>query len=362
MIRRIVFLLLLPWWLAAAEPGAECRLAVGYLLRNLGPDGRFVYLRGAGGAPVPDEYNVLRHCGAVYALGLYYERTPNPKVARAMAAAAKHVVDNYLRPLDAKGKLLAVWDDADPKLGGAGLGLLALLAAERVDPDVVTLTQLRALGRFVLCLQKPDGDFHSEFDSAAGRPSDRWRSLYYPGEAALGLLALHDRDPDPKWLEAAAKALLHLAERRKGKTEVEPDHWALLATAKLLSLDVTLPPGCRGKLVAHAATICGSILRAAEAEGRGGCLTADGRTCPTATRLEGIEAALTFLPERDVALRRRIEARVEAGTAFLARSMLKKGPLSGGMPAVAPGRGGGAKGTEIRIDYVQHALSALLAR
>ncbi len=118
-------------------------------------------------------------------------------------------------------------------IGAAGLGLAAFAAVDRTRPNTVPLDQLQALGRFVLFLQKPDGGFYSRY--LAGKGLDRdWQSLYYPGEATLGLVSLYELDKSREWLIAASRALARLAEDRAGPQEVPPDHWALIAMAEFL--------------------------------------------------------------------------------------------------------------------------------
>jgi hypothetical protein len=97
----------------------------------------------------------------------------------------------------------------------------------------------------------------------------------------------------------------------------------------------------------------------------GGGFTQDGRTTPTATRLEGLLAALEFLPREDTALRAQIEAAVKLGVEFLLRAQIKSGPFAGGVPGAMPERTSvvmkaQARESELRIDYVQHALCAWL--
>jgi len=115
----------------------------------------------------------------------------------------------------------------------------------------------------------------------------------------------------------------------------------------------------REELVRHAIQICESILRQQHS---GSTMTLDGafdsmgRTTPAATRMEGLLAALEFLPKGR--LTEEIEAATSRGIAFLLRAQIKSGPYAGGMPGAflpdAPGA------SEIRIDYVQHALCAWL--
>ena len=128
-----------------------------------------------------------------------------------------------------------------------------------------------------------------------------------------------------------------------------------------------------GAIVDHAVQICTSILNQA---GRVppnptvyGCFTDDGRTTPTATRLEGLLAALTFLPQDQDALRKRIRDHVNKGMSFLIRSQITGGQYAGAIPrgvhplpqthprfTLAFNR----RVSEVRIDYVQHALSAMI--
>ncbi|MDX1607393.1 MAG: hypothetical protein R3202_14470, partial [Candidatus Competibacterales bacterium] len=90
---------------------------------------------------------------------------------------------------------------------------------------------------------------------------------------------------------------------------------------------------------------------------RGG-FTADGRTTPAATRLEVLLAALTFLPPGP--RRQRVERALRAGLEFLLAAQFTTGPRAGAVPRYAvPALSDHPRAWEIRIDYVQHFLSAL---
>ena len=99
-------------------------------------------------------------------------------------------------------------------------------------------------------------------------------------------------------------------------------------------------------------------------------MTLDGRTCATATRLEGLIAALTFLRDEDHFLAERIRGSVVQGIPFLLRSQVQSGAYAGAIPrAIRLLPRGHAlasdafnrRSTEVRIDYVQHAMSAMIA-
>jgi hypothetical protein len=272
---------------------------------------------------------------------------------------------NYLA-LDASSSTLAVWSRPPPtnrkaELGAAGLGLVAFTAVEHAQSNTIPLAQLQALGRFVLFLQKPDGSFYSRYFADKGRDRD-WQSLYYPGEAVLGLISLYELDHSRKWLIAAGKGLAYLAESHAGPQEVSPDHWALIATAKFLPYYTqSACPVSRAELVQHAIRICERFLReqvmdASDARLNGG-FDPGGRTTPSAIRLEGLLAALEFLPKSDTELRARIETAVQRGIVFLLKAQITSGPYAGGMPGAVLATGSPRKAqsvSEVRIDYVQH--------
>jgi hypothetical protein len=160
---------------------------------------------------------------------------------------------------------------------------------------------------------------------------------------------------------SAGKALSYLAKSRAGLATVPADHWALIATAKLLPY--CEDGGCatsREELVRHAVQVCESILRdqfkGSAAVALDGAFDPEGRTAPAATRLEGLMAALEFLPEGE--LRERIEAATGRGVGFLLRAQVATGPDVGGMPGAIVTRD--LDSGEIRIDFVQHSLCAWL--
>jgi hypothetical protein len=354
-------------------------LAADYLERACGMNGRFAYRVDTTSGRQSSSYNIVRHAGAMYVLGMFNNSHPDPQAVNAMIRAAGFLRVNYIGP-DARSNTLVVWSrplpmKSDAGLGASGLGLAALASVQQARPNTVPLEQLQALGRFILYLQKDDGSFTSKYLPDSG-PSSDWQSLYYPGEAALGLIALDEIDHSNEWLTAAGRALSYLARSREGAREVPPDHWALIATAKFLPHINEIPTrdrvsccASRAELVAHAIRISRSFLQdqianSPDARLNGG-FDPRGGTTQTATRLEGLLATLEFLPAEDAALRAQIEAAAKSGIEFLLRAQIATGPYAGGMPQTVLGDGSDPKnaelrGSDVRIDYVQHALSAWL--
>lgn len=351
------------------------------LMKLVKPNGQFIYkLNLNPEVEVQNSYNILRHAGSIYALSMSYLEKPEPEVKHAILQTGMFLKRETLAPMFGEGTL-AVWSLPEVnrlkklpqvKLGGLGLGLTALVQVKSVSQESISLKALQAIAQSILYMIKEDGDYYSKFIPAKGGLQDNWRSLYYPGEAALGLLSLYEIDPSPIWFEGAYSILAQLAEERKNSSDVLPDHWALIATNKLLtsSSPKKFKPDVK-LLKDHVAQIClkmlgEQLLDRSQLRQYGGFVI-DTRTTPTATRLEGLLAAYEIL-EQDSGLRKKILKACDLGIAFLLDSQIKKGKYQGMIPRAKLMKLESLKGSkafnkrvsEVRIDYIQHGLSAFV--
>jgi hypothetical protein len=364
--------------------------AAAYLHTAVNADGRFAYrIDALTGEEDHYRYNILRHAGSLLALGEYHQySSPTTAQAAALQRVAGFMLECCLRSLEEAPQALAIWSDPEltggqrdypvAKLGGAGLALAALVQFETAIPGSVDQSVLTGLAEFIIFMQKRDGGFYSMYAAERGGRDDSWTSLYYPGEAALGLVMLFEIDSNPRWLKAAVDALRFLAREREDVIELPADHWALIATARLFSLDETTlshaaPPGLPWRASAgptlesalrrHAHAVVAQILsEQIDTEGSGCAqdgFNIDGRTTPTATRLEGLLAAWSLLPPGPD--KHALHARMRPAMRFLRDAQLTTGPASGGFTRVAPKcRSSEPRANEVRIDYAQHALAAML--
>ncbi len=371
----------------AAEPTINLEnsihLAASYLIQQNDNSGKFNYrLNTNPEINVSKRYNMLRHAGTIYALASY-ARYFNDSQAREALLRGSRFLKKQLKFVDIDSPILAVFSDPiinrsdDPlqaKLGGTGLGLVALCSADLFQPGFTALDTLRMMGEFIRYMQKEDGSFHSKYfpDNQNGR-DDSWTSLYYPGEAVLGLLMLYEVNPDTIWLETAKNGLLYLARTRENLSSVPADHWALIATDRLLKSDIRILPVEKRLIVNHLLQITGNIIDNIPKHPANhpffGCLSKDGRTTPTATRLEGLLAALPYLNEYKPQDAEQALTIIKDGIEFLMKSQIRSRQYMGGIPRATkaldtdhPGysKSFNRRHSEIRIDYVQHALSALI--
>ena len=364
---------------ATLDPDAvetAMRDAAGYLVRHLDDHGRFVYSVRLEGKARQDEYNVLRHAEALQALSAYHDLTPSAETREVLLRGATYLLKRHVRTVARHPGLRAVYSlpgeemkgtNALIKLGGCGLGLCVLTKAHRLDSAAVPQSVLRELGNFILFMQESNGRFRSTYDDQA-QSFGSFDSLFYPGEAMLGLAWLHRIDPDPRWLEATWNGLTYLAERRRNLPtwRLPPDHWSIIATAEVLEQDgASKSPEARQQLVAHVRAIARKMLReqwnTSWAPGWTGSFGLRAAIPSSATRLEGLTALASLLPAGDPD-REAVERSVTSGLEFVLRGQVLSGEARGGFTRALrlPIPYGTEMAGEIRIDYVGHALGALV--
>ena len=343
------------------------------------PDGSFLYEYRADTLKPIAGYNIVRHAGAIYALAQLEQMTPDPHTRDALLRATRYLLATVKPIGQAQGSgsdagagsgsgamstpvdIRAIHSMSTPGmvedsavLGGTGLGVVALVFVEQIQRGTVPADELRALGRFLLLMQRADGSFSSTYTHEDGA-TERFDSLYYPGEAiyALELLASWETanggapDDAARWHDAALRGLRFLATSRANLTgaKIPADNWALIATEQILRRG-DIAPADREQLVGHARQIAAANISTQITDPHDklyGCYTPDGRTTPSATRLEGLIAATAVLPPDQLG------ASIDAGVRFVIASQLPDGAIAADQ-----------RGRTVRIDYIQHALSALI--
>jgi hypothetical protein len=300
-------------------------------------NGRFIYRYRAGETPRPGrKYNVLRHCGSAWSMLDVARRLGGmDEVIDAAYRSLRYLTDECIHP---RGDALCVVDDGDIKLGGNGLALLALAELYEMRPEPRLLDTARALGRYIVSEQRPDGDFVHSRVYATGRERD-FRSDYYTGEALFGLLRLAEITGETQWVDCAAACEDGLVRHDYGVTA--QSHWMLYALERLYAARP------RDVYAEHARRIAEHILYFPK-------YRRDGRSTPIACRSEGLLAYMRL---------RSRGSDVDASPSIALMTQEVRENLRLQMESRAPGgafiRGGGSD--EVRIDYIQHNISSFLA-
>lgn len=344
--------------LGAAEAGGR------YLARSVNADGSFVYSYFAKTDEVPDDYNLVRHAGTLYAMLELYGVTGDPALLEAAQRAIGYMNDRTL-PCEAHGvDALCPVEGGEVKLGGNALAIVALAEYTRQTGDEQYLPLMRDLARWIVSVQAADGEFTIHQQVYSTGEAQTFTSEYYPGEALLALLRLYALDPDEAWLDAAARGATWLITVRDGEltdAQLSHDHWLLYALNELYRYRPD------ALYYDHAMRIAGAIVASQHLDPpypdwAGGYYTPP-RSTPAATRGEGLSAAYQLA--RDFGTPQQAQPILEAmqrGAAFTLRTQFY--PETAMYLADPPRALGGFHTSltdyEIRIDYVQHAISSLL--
>jgi len=355
------------------------REGVQYLENHIQENGRFQYITNAHPEAEinPAEYNILRHCGTMYAMGLAAELYPRDVDKEVLVQAADYIRQHCLAPLPlADQPNLGVWTypemttsewGPELKLGGTGLGILGFLAVERLSPGYMSRDTFALLAESILAMQRPNGRFESIYGEHSGQFVDHI-SPYYPGEAILALLQLYRFDQNERWLDAALKGLMFIVNARAEVDifDLPADHWILLATNELFAgIPEEKYAQDRAAIVDHGRRIAQKMVNTSKQNPSDslyfGAFNNSGSTTSLGTRLEGLISFGVYLDEeKDAPLIADLKQAVHFGLGYVQGARVTQGPLQGGvtrLPEHLRKRKPDPVNSQIQIDNVQHVMS-----
>lgn len=355
-------------WRRAAVEGGD------FILRQLQHDGRFHYIHDplTGESTGSTAWSLPRHAGTIYSLALLYGHTERNSyregAERAIAWLTKQVSE-HCGP--SRGACMVKRDSA--RLGSTALTAIAILEYQRRTGDERHAAVARRLVDFILFMQRPDGDFFHLFDLTEKRIIEDQRRMFASEEAALALVladeVLGEAEEGRVYLGAAERALDYLTRQKYdyflGRFTYGADHWTCIAAEEAYPrlkarryLDF-----CRG----YSAFIRRIQYQPGEWNnsdftGHYGFSALMVPQAPAAAGFtEAVISAYELLRQHgaeDPILREQITLSLDA----LARDQAREGNMYM-MRRPGQARGGIRRSTveqEMRIDFTQHATSALI--
>ena len=208
--------------------------AADYAVRQLRWDGSFEYIyQPFVHQHLSDDYSLPRHAGTTWLLALAYHVLGHARYREAATSAIDYLATHAV-PSDCEATSFAcVGTNDDADLGSAALTSVAIVEYQLATSDRRFLGLAERLGRFLLTMQKPNGDFCHGFVPESGLRDCAGQVLYYSGEAALALAKLHQILPDPALAVAAERALDYLTGANYdyflGQFFIGEDHWTCIA-------------------------------------------------------------------------------------------------------------------------------------
>lgn len=199
-----------------------------FLAHQVGQEGRFVY----GYHPCFDRqipaYNALRHASTIYSMLEAWEKTRQPELLAAIERALEHLSTEFIRTRDDKAFVVDTGNEI--KLGANATAILAmskytsLLGSDRFAEMMEKL----ALG--ILQMQARDGSFTHVLTWPSLEVKEKFRIVYYEGEAAFALMRLYSLTKDERWIGAVERAFGHFIDKDYWKHH---DHWLSYCTNEL---------------------------------------------------------------------------------------------------------------------------------
>jgi hypothetical protein len=353
--------------LAPGEVRSAIVAGANYLARGVSADGHFRY---AVNAPTDQDlpgYDWARHAGATFFLAQAAALTGDRVLTEATLRAA-----TLLRgpAMAACGANRCVGDEPVVYLGSSALALLAFAEIVEKKIDDSYRAQVLELSRFMRSQQRNDGEFMHEYDRKGNHPID-YQYLYYSGEASLALARAYAITQDKGDLAAAVRGLRNLVGPAWSffgdRYYFGEEHWTCQAMAVLWkfspdpdALDFCLRWQGFGRALQQKEG--DSYFDADGAIGVSPVVTP--RLTPVASRCEAAVATLDVARRSGVAASEIaiLDDQLRHALALLLRQQFRPGPrhlfkspdrVEGAIP-------GSEVDWELRIDYTQHAGSAMV--
>lgn len=304
-------------------------------------------------------YNIVRHAGTAVSLLDLYEATRDVRYRDAARRALKFLKTRFHRGRH-RNSVYVLDYDGKAKLGANGLALVAFAKQIKLDPKETERQGATRLANLIRAMQREDGSFVTRYRLRPDDP-DGIDSLYYPGEAILGLVRLFKSIGDNRLLDSARRGADFLIESQRMLDVLPPDAWLMQALEALYNI------GREGKYAGHAIALAETMIAEqytdADPPGySGGFGPGPPRSTQAASRAEGLVSAYRVARSIGDARASKIADALKASAMFQLSQQLT-GRNSASLPNPGRAAGGFFEGSTpmlIRIDYVQHNISSLL--
>jgi uncharacterized protein YyaL (SSP411 family) len=331
-----------------------------YLIRMQKRDGSFQYLYNATEDRFEStRYNIVRHAGTALSLLDLYAATRDARYLAAARRATRFLKTRFNRS-GASSAVYVLDYDGKVKLGANGLALAAIAKQIELAPQTGERQSAAHLANLILAMQHKDGSFEMRYRLRGDEP-EGVESLYYPGEAILGLVRLFRISGDGRLLDSARRGADFLIESQRLMGVVPADAWLMMALEALYNI------GHERKYADHTIALAESMIANQYTDSdpagySGGFGPGPPRVPPAASRAEGLVSAYRIARSIPDARAATIASALKGCAAFqLSQQFTARN--SGSLRNPRRAAGGfreGLTSMRIRIDFVQHNISSLL--
>ncbi len=195
--------------------------ASGFLVDQIGEDGKFIY----GYYPRFDNeienYNIVRHASTIWSLLCRYRMEPDEELQSLIERTIDYMLTQVVYENEETAYLYEEKDD-EIKLGGCGVAVIALSEYMDVFGSDKYLDVCRHLGNGILSLMDQESGVYYHVLNGDFSLKEPFRTVYYDGEATFALCRLYGLTGEEQWLSAAKAAVGHFIEADYTQYK---DHW-----------------------------------------------------------------------------------------------------------------------------------------
>lgn len=205
-----------------------------FLHDEIQQNGRFIYGYFPAYANPIKSYNTVRHCTAIYALIETLEVEYNQAYLPKIKAAIDYALTNFYKELDQKAFMSDGQEgEEEVKLGANATALFMLCKYQEVTGDDSYLVYAEDLANGIRAMVDQHGETTHVLHYPSLEVKEKFRIVYYDGEAALGLLRLYQINQNPVLLDTVKLMFEHFISKNYDRYH---DHWLSYCTNELTKI------------------------------------------------------------------------------------------------------------------------------
>lgn len=180
-------------------------------------------------------YNTVRHCTSAYALLETFEVQNKPEYWPKIHAAIHYALTNFYKEKDSSTAFMLDGKEGELeiKLGANAAAILMLTKYQEITQKTDYQKYAEKLANGILKLVDSNGSTTHVLNYPNYDLKEKFRIIYYDGEAALALLRLYQINQDSRLLETVKLMFKCFIEKRYEKYH---DHWLSYCTNELTKI------------------------------------------------------------------------------------------------------------------------------
>lgn len=180
-------------------------------------------------------YNTVRHCTSAYALLETFEVQNKPEYWSKIHAAIHYALTNFYKEKDSSTAFMIDGKEGELeiKLGANAAAILMLTKYQEITQKTDYQKYAEKLANGILKLVDSNGSTTHVLNYPDYDLKEKFRIIYYDGEAALALLRLYQINQDSRLLETVKLMFECFIEKRYEKYH---DHWLSYCTNELTKI------------------------------------------------------------------------------------------------------------------------------